>query len=235
MINHHILADLAVERHGVLAAEAEADRRAHLAPLRPRRPRARGTAVPLRDGSTVVVRPVRPGDADLIAEGFARLSPESRRFRFLAGKPALSAVELRRLTDVDHHDHEAIGALDPVDGRGVGVARFVRSANDPAAAEVAVTVIDAWHGRGLGRELMRRLVIRATEEGITRFEALIAADNYAVLALLRSVGGDIRIAEHDGATFELCMELPRPARASEPRNRISGAVRRWNVRRAVPE
>lgn len=235
MINHHILADLAVERHGVLAAEAEADRRAHLATIRPRRPRPRGAAVSLRDGSTVVMRPVRRSDADLLAEGFAQLSPESRRFRFLAGKPTLSSVELRRLTDIDHHDHEAIGAVDPVDGRGLGVARFVRCAHDPAAAEVAVTVIDAWHGRGLGRELMRRLVIRATEEGIARFEALIAADNYAVLALLRSVGTDVRIAEHDGSTLELSMDLPGPARAAERRNRVAGAVRRWGVRRAVPE
>ncbi|HET6877827.1 MAG TPA: GNAT family N-acetyltransferase [Jatrophihabitans sp.] len=180
----------------------------------------------------MLIRPVRPSDAELLAEGFTRLSPESRRFRFLAGKPQLSADELRRLTDVDHRDHEAVGALDPRDGRGVGVARFVRCADDPAAAEVAVTVVDAWHGRGVGTALMRRLVARANEEGITRFVALIAADNYAVLALLRSVGGEMRLTEHDGQTLELSVELAPSAAAPGGRARWS-LVRRWSARRAV--
>src|SRR5689334_6429083 len=49
---------------------------------------------------------------------------------------------VRYFTDVDHHDHEAIVALSAGDGRGVGVARFVRAVDDDQAAEVAVTVVD---------------------------------------------------------------------------------------------
>ena len=64
-----------------------------------------GQTTVLRDGSEVLIRPVRPGDAELLAEGFERLSPESRRLRFLTAKDVLRPAELRYLTDVDHHDH----------------------------------------------------------------------------------------------------------------------------------
>jgi GNAT superfamily N-acetyltransferase len=69
---------------------------------------------------------------------------------------------------VDHHDHEAIIALDPLTGEGVGVARYVRAGADPEVAEVAVTVVDDWQGRGLGRALLERLAARARREGVRR-------------------------------------------------------------------
>ena len=115
----------------------------------------------LRDGSAVLIRQVRSTDAPLLADGFARLSSRSRWMRFLSAKTTLSAAELRYFTDVDHHDHEAIGALSAADGRGVGIARYVRDADDPQAAEIAVTVVDDWQGRGLGTELLSRLSDRA--------------------------------------------------------------------------
>jgi hypothetical protein len=64
--------------------------------------------------------------------------------RFLTSKQALSPAELRYSTDVDHHDHEALGALNHPGGRGVGVARYVRGADDP-------------QGCGLGTELVAQL------------------------------------------------------------------------------
>ena len=51
-------------------------------------------------------------DAPLLADGFARLSATSRWMRFLTPKKELSPAELRYFTDLDHHDHEALGALD---------------------------------------------------------------------------------------------------------------------------
>src|SRR5215831_21146875 len=143
----------------------------------------------LRDGSAVLIRPVHGDDARLLADGFARLSARSRRMRFLAQKKELFPADLRYLTEIDHHDHEALGALDATDGRGAGVARYVRSAADPRAAEIAVTVVDEWQGRGLGRELVAQLAERARAEGIDRFTALVAADNVAVAGLARSFGG----------------------------------------------
>src|SRR6476660_3856548 len=81
----------------------------------------------LRDGSRVDVRPIAATDKELIRRGFERLSPESRYRRFLSSMPALDDRALAYLTELDHHDHEALVALDG--DEAVGVARFVR---DPA-------------------------------------------------------------------------------------------------------
>ena len=157
----------------------------------------------LRDGSKVLVRRVQRSDAPLLADGFSRLSAESRRRRFLARKDQLSPAELRYFTDIDHHDHEALGALDHTDGRGVGVARYVRDPTDPQAAEIAVTIIDDWQGRGLGTELLARLSDRARAAGICRFTALVAADNQAMTALLRGLGAELVHREPGALEYEV--------------------------------
>src|SRR5262247_903195 len=179
------------------------------------RPRAAvtGTPVALRDGSKVLIRQVQSADAPLLADGFARLSPQSRRMRFLMTKKELSAAELRYFTDVDHHDHEALGALDQADGRGVGVARYVRDADDPHAAEIAVTVVDDWQGRGLGTELLTRLSGRARAEGIHRFTALVADDNTAMAALLRNMNASLVGRSPGTVEYEITLMPPMPALA----------------------
>jgi RimJ/RimL family protein N-acetyltransferase len=153
----------------------------------------------------VLIRPVRRADAALLAGGFARLSARSRRLRFLSPKKELSSAELGYFTDVDHHDHEALGALDHADGRGVGIARYIRDAADPQAAEIAVTVIDDWQGRGLGTELVAQLSERARSEGIRRFTALVAADNPAMARLLRSVRADLVRREQGALQYEIML------------------------------
>jgi len=167
--------------------------------------------VALRDGSAVLIRPVRSTDAALLADGFARLSPRSRQLRFLTRKKQLSSAELRYFTDVDHHDHEALVALNPADGRGVGIARYIRHARDPHAAEIAVTVVDDWQGRGLGTVLVARLSGRARSEGIRRFTALVAEDNVAVARMLRNTSA--RLADQGlGATeYEISLTPPQKA------------------------
>ena len=144
----------------------------------------------LHDGSKVVIRPVRPTDAPLLADGFARLSARSRQMRFLTGKDELTQAELGYFTQVNHHDHEALAALN-ADGRGVGIARYVRDAGDPQAAEIAVTIADDWQGRGLGTVLLAQLTRRARCEGIGRFTALVSADNAAMAGLLRNVRAEL--------------------------------------------
>jgi RimJ/RimL family protein N-acetyltransferase len=172
------------------------------------RPAADGRNVVLRDGSQVLIRPVRSTDASLIAEAFARLSERSRRMRFLGKKDELTAAELHYYANVDHHDHEALGALDPADGRGVGVARYVRDADDPQAAEIALTIADDWQGRGLGTELLARLSQRAREEGIRRFTAVMASENVPMGMLLHSVGA-VQTGRNFGTLeYEIALERP---------------------------
>src|SRR5690242_9826358 len=188
---------------------------------RPGRPsRAAGRRVVLRDGSKVVIRQIRRSDAPLLADGFARLGPESRRLRFLRRKDELSAAELRYFTDIDHHDHEALGALDHAAGGGVGVARYVRDASDPQSAEIAVTVVDDWQGRGLGAELLAQLSGRARAEGIRRFTALVSADNAAMTALLRRLCADPLHREYGTVEWEI--PLVPAAESSSDRQRAVG-------------
>jgi RimJ/RimL family protein N-acetyltransferase len=172
----------------------------------------------LHDGSSVMINPVRSADAPLLADGFERLSARSRMTRFLSPKKQLSARELRYFTDVDHHDHEALGAVSVADGRGVGVARYVRDADDPQAAEIAVTIVDEWQGRGMGTLLLTRLTRRARQEGITRFTALVADGNEPVMRLLRRVSSEIvPVGREPGAMLysltPLAEEIPLPHRA----------------------
>ncbi len=174
--------------------------------------RLRGTSVVLGDGSEVLVGQVRAEDAALLADGFARLSAESRRLRFLADKQRLSPQEIAYFTEIDHHDHEAIGAMDLRDGRGVGIARYIRDRDDPDVAEIAVTVVDDWQGRGLGTELLTRLMDRAREEGVRRFRALVAADNELMLGLLEDIGGELTVTDSGAGVVDY--ELTPPGEPS---------------------
>jgi len=181
--------------------------RAALAHERARDSAAEGSPARLRDGSQVLIRPVRSTDAPLLADGFARLSARSRRMRFLTNKSTLSAAELRYFTEVDHHDHEALGALSPADGgRGVGIARYVRDREDSQAAEIAVTIADDWQGRGLGTELLARLSDRARQAGIRRFTALVAADNAAMARLLRNMGAELTDSGFGTMDYQVTLE-----------------------------
>lgn len=168
---------------------------------------AAGTAeVQLLDGSAVLVRAVDGADKDLLRAAFDRLGPESRYRRFLSPMPALTDSMLRYLTDLDHHDREALVALDPGSREAVGIARYVRTS--PAdVAEVAVTVVDDWQGRGVGTMLLELLAGRAREEGVSRFSALVLATNADVIDLLRRLGS-MRVVGQEGAFVELEAELP---------------------------
>ena len=190
-----------------------------------------GTAVALRDGSSVVVRAVRPEDRELLLAGFERLGPASRYQRFLAPMAELTDDIVTYLTDVDHHDHEALAAIDAATGEGVGVARFVRCASRPDTAEAAVTVIDDWQGRGVGTALLDLLAERAREEGLARFTALLLAENREMLELLDAIGS-VRVVDRQSGTVEVEAELA-PTGAGPVLHGVLGASARGPVRLGV--
>jgi ribosomal protein S18 acetylase RimI-like enzyme len=127
----------------------------------------------------ITIRPIRPEDKDILAAGFALLSDETRRRRFLAPKPRLTAGDLRYLTEIDGCDHAALVAIDHGDPAlgTVGVARYVRLADEPTTAEMSIVVGDCYQGRGLGKALADRLIAVARENGIEHFTASVLADN----------------------------------------------------------
>jgi GNAT superfamily N-acetyltransferase len=138
--------------------------------------------------------------------GFDRLSPESRYRRFLAPVAELSESMVRYLNEIDHHNHEAMIALDERTGEGIGVARYVRDPDHPDVAEVAVTVIDDWQGRGLGTLRLEVTSARARQEGITR-------TNKEMMDIPQELD-PVRIVDREVGTVEI--EVPIPSDGLAP-------------------
>lgn len=172
---------------------------------------AAGARVATRDGSEILVRPISEEDREGLQTAFLALSNETRYRRFLRPINRLSEAELTRLTDIDHHDHEALIAIAP-DGQLVGVARYIRLVERPAAAEVAVTVTDEWQGRGVGTAMLTRLIARAEEEGIDTFVALCLASNKDMLILFEELGERVRRTGQSSGAVEVEIELPTAER-----------------------
>ena len=171
--------------------------------------------VVVTDGLELLLRPLQPNDKRRLQQAFERLSPQTRYRRFFAPVESLSDQDLRYLTEVDHHDHEAIAAVNPENGMIVGVARYIRS-DDPSEAEVAVVVGDPWQGHGVATALLQQLVTRARVEGIDHFVALVLSENTEALELFRHLapGGSHTRRSASGNT-ELVMALPDPERIGE--------------------
>ena len=145
----------------------------------------------------VDMRVLGPSDADHIAHLFDRLSARSRFLRFMSPIRTLSAQVLHDLLDIDHQNHEAIGAFDK--GALVGAAHYFRSVAEPQHAEVAAEVSDRYQRRGIGTCLLRELAAIAHRRGITQLHADLVGDNTAALALLRKSGWPSKSNVESGA------------------------------------
>jgi GNAT superfamily N-acetyltransferase len=156
----------------------------------------------LRDGTRVTVRPLEATDRDALARGFAQLSPASRRLRFFSAIEELSPDQLDYLTDVDHEHHDAVAALLADGGVGVGVGRWIRLEDEPEKAEVAVTVLDEYQGRGIGTLLLGTLAQRAMDRGVECFVARVLWENIAWLESWRSLGARVEADEPGVARIE---------------------------------
>lgn len=162
----------------------------------------------LGDGTRLVFRPIRPSDKALLRRGMKQLSPESRYNRFFAPVDHLSAAQLRYFTEIDHQDHVAWLGLfaEAKPPRAVGVARFIRLADDPEAAEAAVTVLDDHQRLGIGSALLELLARSAIERGIKRFVMAVMGQNEAMMNLLLERGATVDRWE-EGVAY-LHVELP---------------------------
>jgi RimJ/RimL family protein N-acetyltransferase len=161
----------------------------------------------LRNGTEVLIRPITADDKVLLARGMAALSPRSARLRFLAPKDHLTASELRYLTEVDQVDHFALVAVladDPAAMAGVG--RWVRDAEHPDRAEVAVVVGDCYQRQGLGTALGTALADAARTRGIASFTALTLPENTAAQRLFAHISGRLSTRAEGGA-YELAADL----------------------------
>ena len=143
----------------------------------------------LEDGTPVLVRPIRPDDAARLQDGFRVLSRLARRRRFL-DQDDLTDEQLAGLTHFDGVDHVAFGArnLEKPDEAGIGVARYQRLNGEPDAADVQITIADAYQGRGAGFILQACLHLTAHANGIATFYYDVASDNERIIRHLKLMG-----------------------------------------------
>jgi RimJ/RimL family protein N-acetyltransferase len=170
--------------------------------------------VTLRSGDIVRIRQIQPDDAPALVRAYANLGEQSRYRRFFTIMPALPESILKAAVEVDHRDHEALVAVPLLSAEIVGECRFIRLPDQPDTAEVGVTVVDAWQGRGLGSALLALLSERALEAGIEYFTAEVLAENRTMLALLPSLG-HVETESH-GPVVAASVELTEPPRQHSP-------------------
>ena len=141
--------------------------------------------VPLADGGSYLIRPIRPEDAEQLRTLMRDLSEESRYFRFISYARELSQRQLARYTQIDYHREMALVA--EVQGRIVGVSRYMLNP-DSVSGEFALVVADDWHGRGLGARLMNAICDTAREQGLKKLIGFVLGDNQRMLQLMSRLG-----------------------------------------------
>lgn len=190
----------------------------------------------LANGQKVVIRPIRPSDAEELRRCFEALSPETRYRRFFGAVQNLDDAALDYLTHVDGKDHVAIVALteslDLKSERGIGVARFVRSGEDSHVAEAAIVVVDDMHHQGVGALLADALTRYARDVGIDRFRCEVLETNDVVIRSLLDAGGAVALRE-DGVVV---IDMPLSQTAGGVRRALRIAAEHVNVflRRLLP-
>ena len=139
----------------------------------------------LRDGRSVLVRPVRAADEEAMLDFSRRLSRHTLAQRLLGPVPRFQRELLRQFVDVDYTDHLALVAF--LDDQMIGVGRLIRL-EDTDHAEVTFTIADEFQGMGLGRLLLDRLAAAAPAIGVYVFEADVLTTNTAMLHVFATSG-----------------------------------------------
>ncbi len=161
----------------------------------------------LRDGTRVLIRPIRKEDAALEREFIERLSTVSRGYRFL-GQIKVTDDMIRRLTDIDYDRDMAFVALRHESGQKIeiGVSRFCIG-DDGASCECAGVVSDEWQGRGLGHLLMRHLIEVARQRGIKRMYSIDAVGNKEMRKLAADLGFERRVGHDNPSEIIYSLDL----------------------------
>ncbi len=182
--------------NGVVAVDA----RIHVAYRAPQAPRYGHMAVhpypshliertQLPDGTDLIIRPIRPEDAQM-EQAFVRgLSQQTKYFRFMQALKELTPEMLVRFTQIDYDREMALIGVVRSGGEDseVGVARYMtRPGGD--RCEFAIVVSDQWRDKGIGARLMRSLMQNARDRGLKVMEGEVLSTNMRMLELMKSLG-----------------------------------------------
>jgi len=143
----------------------------------------------MEDGTPVKLRPMRPEDEPLVADFLAACSDDTIYFRYFRRIKKWTHEMLIRFTQNDYDRELGLMAVGVPPGPEVmmGVSRLVMTP-DRETGEFAIIVADPWHGRGLGRKLLERLIEIAREMGVKRLWGAVLSDNHPMLGLVQKFG-----------------------------------------------
>jgi acetyltransferase len=167
----------------------------------------------LRDGTAILVRPVRPEDEPLYGPFFAAVTPQDLRLRFFAPVKELGHNFIARLTQIDYGRAMAFVAIEETSGELLGVVRLHADANYECG-EYAILVRSDLKGRGLGYLLMQLIIEYARAEGLKTIEGQVLRENSVMLAMCRELGFDVAPDPHDPDTCSVKLALGRRGGAS---------------------
>ncbi len=160
----------------------------------------------LRNGQSVLLRPIRPEDEPLEAELVKNASKESLYFRFFGYMPGIDHKMLARFTHIDYDREMAIVALLEENGEQkiIGVVRIVGD-GWRESCEYAILIADAWHGQGLGGILTDYIIEIARAQGFQKITASFLKVNGAMRRLFERKGFKIRAEEDESDWAELML------------------------------
>ncbi len=144
----------------------------------------------LSDGRPVCLRTIRPSDESNIRAGIAEMSDRSRYLRFFSAFRAPPDSIVKRLSAVDGHDHIGWGAilLDGDENPPIAAAHAIRSEELPWHGELAIAVLDEYHGLGLARMLIAAVLLDCLQEDLPVLEMQMLAENRAAQNLVKYLG-----------------------------------------------
>lgn len=183
-------------------------------------PKALEEEVPLGEGRTLLLRPIVPEDEPSLRRGFASLTPEEVRLRFLVPVKVLTHVTAARFSQIDYDREMALILTDPgIPGKTDiwGVVRIVANP-DNERAEYAIIVHHAMTGLGLGKFLMRRIIDYARQRGIGELYGDVLAENQPMLKLCEMLGFKTSHVPEERGIVRVTLQLNR-SRASAERDR----------------
>ncbi len=159
----------------------------------------------LSDGATIEIRAARPGDFDAVRDMHAKMSPDNLYLRFFSMSPLVPEREALRICREPGPDHAALLAV--LDGEVAGCGTYERAGAGSRSAEVAFTVADDLHHRGMGMLLLEHLVSLARGRGFRVFTAETLSENAAMLRVFADAGLQVQRSLVDGV-YNLTFPLP---------------------------
>jgi acetyltransferase len=161
----------------------------------------------MRDGTPVLLRPMRPEDEPLVSDFLAKCSEETVYFRYFRLIKKWTHEMLIRFTQNDYDRELGLMATGQPPGPEVmmGVCRLVMEANRETA-EFAVIVADPWQGKGLGPKLLEQVIAIAREQGVRLLWGEVLATNQPMLEMVKRLGFGLT-RQPESQTFRVEMAL----------------------------